>query len=245
LEGPAQIELEGRCSMRANKRIGVIIPALNEEAAIGRVIADIPVWVDEIVVVDNGSSDATVSVAAAAGARVVNESRRGYGSACQTGIATLTGADIVVFLDGDYSDFPAEMARLVDPIAAGSAQLIIGSRVAGLHARGALTPHQLFGNWFACRLMSLFFGAHYTDLGPFRAIDRQALQSLQMKDPAFGWTVEMQIQALRLGLAVAEVPVSYRARIGTSKISGTVIGSLRAGYTILTTIMRAALTPAR
>jgi glycosyltransferase involved in cell wall biosynthesis len=231
--------------MRANKRIGVVIPALNEEAAIGRVIADIPAWVDEIVVVDNGSKDATVAVAAAAGARVVIENRRGYGSACQTGIAALGTTDIVVFVDGDYSDFPAEMAGLVDPITTGSAHLVIGSRVISRAARGALTPHQRFGNWFACRLMTWFFGAHYTDLGPFRAIDRTALESLHMKDTAFGWTIEMQIRALLMGLAVAEVPVSYRARIGTSKISGTVVGSLRAGYTILATIMWTALTQAR
>lgn len=227
--------------MRQNKRIGVVIPALNEEAAIGRVIADIPSWVDEIVVADNGSTDATPARAAAAGARVVIEKRRGYGSACQAGLAALTGADIIVFLDGDYSDHPGEMSRLVDPIAAGTAQLVIGSRVAGEAVRGALTPHQRLGNWIACRLMSLFFRSHFTDLGPFRAIDSRALKSLYMKDPAFGWTVEMQIKALRLGLTVAEVPVSYRARIGTSKISGTVAGSLRAGYTILSTIMRAAL----
>jgi glycosyltransferase involved in cell wall biosynthesis len=230
--------------MKLGKRVSVIIPALNEDAAIGRVIADIPPWVDDIVVADNGSSDRTVECAAAAGARVVIENRRGYGIACQTGIAALGSTDIVVFLDGDYSDFPGEMARLVDPIALGDAHLVIGSRISGGAARGALTPHQRFGNWFACRLMSLLFGAHYTDLGPFRAIERAALQSLRMKDPAFGWTVEMQIRALRQGLAVAEVPVSYRARIGTSKISGTVIGSIRAGYTILTTIMRAAITPA-
>ena len=231
--------------MRANKRIGVIIPALNEEAAIGRVIADIPAWVDEIIVVDNGSSDATVKVASAAGARVVVENLRGYGSACQTGIAALNHADIVVFLDGDYSDFPGEMAQLVDPIAAGVAQLVIGSRVSGRASSGALTPHQRFGNWVACRLMSLLFGARYTDLGPFRAIDLKALQSLGMKDQTFGWTVEMQIRALRAGLKVAEVPVNYRARIGQSKISGTVLGSLRAGYSIMRIIFRAALAPAR
>jgi glycosyltransferase involved in cell wall biosynthesis len=227
--------------MRAGKRIGVLIPALDEERAIGRVIADIPCWVDDIVVVDNGSRDRTPDVARAAGARVISEPRRGYGVACQTGLSALTDVDIVVFLDGDYSDFPAEMTQLVDPIAEGSASLVIGSRVTGRAERGALTPQQRFGNRLACALMRVLFGARYTDLGPFRAVDRAALKALGMRDLAYGWTVEMQIRALKAGLTVIERPVSYRVRIGTSKISGTVWGSLRAGTTIMRVIAQSVL----
>jgi glycosyltransferase involved in cell wall biosynthesis len=230
--------------MRLGKRIGVIIPALDEERAIARVIAEIPGWVEDIVVVDNGSRDATACVAQGAGARVVTENQRGYGMACQTGLAALYAVDIVVFLDGDYSDHACEMARLVDPIASGCADLVVGSRVAGGADRGALTPQQRFGNWLACVLMRRLLGARYTDLGPFRAIDRAALADIGMKDRAFGWTVEMQIRSLQAGLRVREVPVSYRARIGKSKISGTVMGSLRAGTTILGVILRAAIEPA-
>lgn len=227
--------------MRYGQRIGVIIPALNEARAIGHVIAAIPDWVDAIVVVDNGSTDATADVARTAGATVVTEVVRGYGLACQTGLAHLPATDIVVFLDGDFSDYPAEMQRLVDPVATAAADLVIGSRITGHAARGALTPQQRFGNWLACRLMQVFFAARYTDLGPFRAISRRHLDALRMTDRAFGWTVEMQIRALQSGLRVIEVPVSYRPRIGTSKISGTVLGSLRAGHTILRVIFRAAL----
>lgn len=227
--------------MRNGKRIGVLIPALDEERAIGRVIADIPAWVDDIVVVDNGSRDRTADVARAAGARVVSEPRRGYGVACQTGLTALTDVDIVVFLDGDYSDYPEEMTCLVGPIVEGKASLVIGSRVTGRAEKGALTPQQRFGNRLACGLMRVLFGASYTDLGPFRAIDRAALTSLGMKDLAYGWTVEMQIRALKAGLTVIEQPVSYRARIGKSKISGTVWGSLRAGSTIMRVIAQSAL----
>jgi glycosyltransferase involved in cell wall biosynthesis len=227
--------------VRHGKRVGVIIPALDEEHAIGRVIADIPKWVDDIVVVDNGSRDKTSEVATAAGARVVTEPRRGYGRACQSGLAVLSAVDIIVFLDGDYSDFPGEMSLLVDPIVHAHADLVIGSRVTGQATRGALTPQQRFGNRLACGLMRLLFNGRYTDLGPFRAIDTMALQALGMQDMAFGWTVEMQIRALKAGLTVVEQPVSYRARIGTSKISGTILGSLRAGSTIMTVIARSAL----
>lgn len=227
--------------MRGAKRIGAIIPALDEEHAIGRVVADIPGWVDDIVVVDNGSRDETAAVARTAGARVVSEPRRGYGIACQTGLAALPVCDIVVFLDGDYSDYPGEMPRLVDPIVEGLADLVIGSRVAGEAQPGALTLQQRFGNRLACGLMRLLFQARYTDLGPFRAIKRSALDSLKMKDLAFGWTIEMQIRALKTGLVVIERPVSYRPRIGQSKISGTLLGSLRAGTTIMRVILQSAL----
>ncbi len=227
--------------MRGAKRIGAIIPALDEEHAIGRVVADIPGWVDDIVVVDNGSRDETAAVARTAGARVVSEPRRGYGIACQTGLAALQVCDIVVFLDGDYSDYPGEMSRLVDPIVEGLADLVIGSRVAGEALPGALTLQQRFGNRLACGLMRLLFQARYTDLGPFRAIKREALDGLKMKDLAFGWTIEMQIRALKAGLVVIERPVSYRPRIGQSKISGTLFGSLRAGTTIMRVILQSAL----
>jgi len=226
--------------MRYGHRIGVVIPALNEEAAIGRVIGDIPRWVDEIIVADNGSTDRTADVARAAGARVVTEPRRGYGSACHAGIAALGSVDVVVFLDGDYSDDPREMDAVIAPIVAGTADLVIGSRVIGRPERGALMPQQRFGNWLACRLMRLFFGASYTDLGPFRAIRADAMKRLGMQDQNYGWTVEMQIKASQLSLLSLEVPVTYRARIGVSKISGTVRGTILAGLTILRVIARSA-----
>ena len=226
--------------MRHGQRIGVVIPALNEEQAIGRVIAEIPAWVDEVVVADNGSVDRTPAVARAAGARVVTEAQRGYGAACQAGISALSGVDIVVFLDGDHSDRPQEMAALVDPIAAGRADFVVGSRVSGEREPGALTPQQRFGNWLACRLIGRLSGTRCSDLGPFRAIRAEALKRLELKDRAYGWTVEMQLSAAEKGLKYLEVPVSYRVRIGTSKISGTVLGSLKAGITILTVIGRSA-----
>jgi glycosyltransferase involved in cell wall biosynthesis len=226
--------------MRNGKRVGVVIPALNEEQAIGRVIGDIPSWVDDIVVADNGSHDRTAVAALAAGARIVTEYERGYGAACQAGIAELRSPDIVVFLDGDYSDRPQEMEALIDPIATGHADFVVGSRVRGQRERGALTPQQRFGNWLACRLIWRFWGTPCSDLGPFRAIRADALQSLDIKDRAFGWTVEMQLKAAERGLRYSEVPVSYRARIGASKISGTLRGSLLAGTTILAVIARTA-----
>jgi len=226
--------------MRHGKKISVVIPALNEEQAIGHVIADIPAWADEIVVVDNGSHDGTAHAAEKAGARVVSEFERGYGAACQTGIRALNAPDIIVFLDGDYSDRPDEMALIADPIAEGQADFVVGSRVRGRRGPGALTPQQRFGNWLACRLIRRIWGTPCSDLGPFRAIRADALGALDMKDRAFGWTVEMQLKAAESGLRYLEVPVSYRARIGTSKISGTLRGSVLAGVTILTVIARSA-----
>ncbi|MBI2422142.1 MAG: TIGR04283 family arsenosugar biosynthesis glycosyltransferase [Candidatus Hydrogenedentes bacterium] len=227
--------------MREQHRIAVIIPALNEAASIAQVIAEIPPWADEIIVADNGSTDATASVAAAAGAKVVHESRRGYGSACLCAMAQLNNPDIVVFLDGDYSDYPGEMALLVDPILAGEVDLVIGSRMRGEHERGALTPQAAFGNGLATRLIRLFWGVTYTDLGPFRAIRYSTLLALGMRDPGYGWTVEMQIRAALQRVPATEVPVRYRKRIGISKVSGTVRGVLGAGYKILGTIAVAAL----
>lgn len=219
--------------------VSVIIPAFNEEESIGKVIADIPkACVQEIIVVDNGSLDQTAEVAHTAGARVVREARRGYGSACLAGIAALSTPEIVVFLDGDYSDFPSEMSLLIQPILAGDAEMVIGSRIRGAREKGALLPQARFGNAFATFLIRLLFHVQYTDLGPFRAVRYEQLLAMDMQDKTFGWTVEMQVKAAKMGLRVCEVPVSYRKRIGQSKITGTVRGTILAGYKILTTILR-------
>ena len=219
--------------------VSVIIPAFNEEESIGKVIADIPkVCVGEIIVVDNGSIDRTAEVAHAAGARVVQETRKGYGYACLAGIAALSTPEIVVFLDGDYSDFPSEMSLLIQPILAGDAEMVIGSRIRGAREKGALLPQARFGNALATFLIRLLFHVQYTDLGPFRAVRYEQLLAMDMQDKTFGWTVEMQVKAAKMGLRVCEVPVSYRKRIGQSKITGTVRGTILAGYKILTTILR-------
>ena len=227
--------------MWKNKRISVIIPALNEEQSIKNVIGSIPSWVDEIVVADNGSSDNTAINAKDAGARVVTELRRGYGSACLKGMSALDNPDIVVFLDGDFSDYPEEMASLVDPIVADRADFVIGSRVHEGIESGALSLQQRFGNRLACLLIHFFWRTRFTDLGPFRAILFSALKSLDMHDPDYGWTIEMQIKAVKHGLRIIEVPVGYRKRIGRSKVSGTIRGVIGAGYKILGTIFLEAL----
>ena len=235
----------GIAVMRGGKRIAVVIPALNEACAIARVLADIPAWVDRIVVADNGSSDGTAEVAQRAGAIVVTEPQRGYGAACLKGLAETRDADIIVFLDGDYSDHPDEMAMLVDPIAADTADLVIGSRVLGRREPGSLTIQQRFGNWLATWLILRIWRTRYSDLGPFRAIDAPSLDRLAMAHRTYGWTVEMQIKAAIAGLRIEEVPVSYRRRIGVSKVSGTVQGTIKAGYTILSLIGRFAIAPPR
>ncbi|NOY83096.1 MAG: DUF2064 domain-containing protein [Kiritimatiellaeota bacterium] len=228
--------------MRKDACIAVVIPALNEEASLGKVVEAIPEWVDHVVVVDNGSVDATAEVGRKAGARVVREPRRGYGQACLAGLAVVRNkADVVVFLDADFSDDPNCMDRLVDPVATGAADLVIGSRTLGEREKGALTLQARFGNWLACRLIRLFWGVGYTDLGPFRAADAAALERLQMQDRDYGWTVEMQIKAACRGLRVREVPTPYRRRVGKSKISGTVRGVLGAGTKILGWVFAAAL----
>ncbi len=222
--------------MRNGRRIGVIIPALNEEEAISKVIEAVPDWVDCIVVADNGSQDRTGEVARKSGARVVREDERGYGAACLAGLLTLPSSDIIVFLDGDYSDHPEDMEQIIGPILRGGADLVIGSRVLGGAERGSLTPQQLFGNWLATRLIRLIWGIQFSDLGPFRAIRDDALRMLEMEDRNFGWTVEMQVKAAKAGLKCVEVPVRYRKRIGVSKVSGTLSGTVKAGTKILAVI---------
>lgn len=220
--------------------IACVIPVLNERSSIGLVIRALPSGVSRVVVVDNGSTDGTGDEALACGAEVVNEPRRGYGSACLRGIDHLRSRppDILVFLDGDYSDYPEEMPWLVEPIERGRADLVVGSRVRGRAEPGALLPQARFGNWLATSLIRFFTGFAYTDLGPFRAIKFDRLLDLDMDDRGFGWTVQMQIRAVKEGLRVIEVPVGYRKRIGKSKISGTLRGSVAAGAIILTTIWR-------
>ena len=219
--------------------ISVIIPVFNEQDAIEKVIGDIPSDLSaEIIVVDNGSTDQTAKLAAAMGARIVRENRRGYGSACLAGIAATREPDIVVFLDGDYSDHPNEMSDLIAPILENRADLVIGSRVLGNSEPGALMIQARFGNRLATSLIKILFGVSYTDLGPFRAIRYGALMDLNMRDKTFGWTVEMQVKAAKRALKIQEVPVSYRKRIGVSKITGTLKGTLKAGWKILFTIFR-------
>lgn len=229
--------------MRDRAKIAVIIPALNEQASLGKVLDAVPDWVDDVVVGDNGSMDGTAQVAVEHGARVVSEPRRGYGSACLRAMAALDNPDVVVFLDGDYSDYPQEMASLVDPILADRADLVIGSRVTGEREKGALTLQARFGNWLSCWLIGLFWKTTFTDLGPFRAIGARALLALDMADPDYGWTVEMQVKAARQGMTCIEVPVRYRKRIGRSKVSGTWRGVIGAGVKILGTIFLQLLSP--
>ena len=227
--------------MRRGSRIGVVIPAQNEEHAIARVIEDIPFWVDDIIVADNGSSDKTAEIARAAGAIVVYEPKSGYGAACLKGIAALPPVDVIVFADGDYADYVEDMAELVDPILHGRADLVIGSRALGKCQAGSLTAPQIFGNWLATRLIALLWSQQFTDLGPFRAIRSDALKALEMADQNYGWTVEMQIKAAKTGLKCREVPARYRQRIGVSKVSGTIRGTLLAGSKILWMIARHAV----
>jgi hypothetical protein len=232
----------------------VIIPAFNEARAIGRVVGDLPARtpagarVREVVVVNNASTDATEANARAAGATVLTEARRGYGFACLRGLAyaaakpSAARPDVIVFLDGDYSDHPDEVTRLLAPIEAGVADFVVGSRIRGDAEPGAMLPQAQVGNRLACALMRWIWGARYTDLGPFRALRFIDLRALGMQDTTFGWTIEMQIKAVEAGLRVAEVPVSYRRRVGVSKITGTIRGTVRASVKILWTIGRMALT---
>lgn len=248
-ENPDSADLRGRGEVwwpptweasRSEAVIDVVVPALNEERSLPRVLRDLPdEWIRRVVVVDNGSTDATAQRAASNGAEVVEEPRRGYGSACLAGLDHLSSnpPEIVTFIDADHSDVPEQLPRVTAPLVDDSADLAIGSRTIGRTQRGALTPQARFGNKLACTLIELLYGYRFTDLGPFRAIRWEALQELSMSDPDFGWTVEMQVKAAQRELEVVEVPVTYRRRrVGRSKISGTVKGSVLAGYKILWTI---------
>ncbi|WP_159949055.1 glycosyltransferase family 2 protein [Polaribacter septentrionalilitoris] len=217
--------------------IKVIIPAYNEQDSIGNVVNDIPKIVDEVIVVSNNSTDQTETNAKKAGATVLTEERKGYGYACLKGMDYIAQQEkkpnIIVFLDGDYSDYPEQLTELVHPILNNNIDFVVGARVKKLRESGAMTPQQVFGNWLATFLMKLFFGAKFTDLGPFRAIKYNKLLALQMQDKTYGWTVEMQLKALKQKLTYTEIPMKYRNRIGVSKVSGTVKGTIFAGIKIL------------
>lgn len=221
-------------------KVAVVIPAFNEERSVGLVLEEIPAaHVSQVIVVDNGSTDHTAHVAGRHGATVVRENRRGYGAACLRGIGLVEDdTDVIVILDGDHSDYPGDLPALLEPIAAGRADLVIGSRTLGRVERGALPWNQRWGNSLATLLMRLLYGRKFTDMGPFRAIRREHLLAYRMCDPTFGWNVEMQAKALAAGSRIVEVPVRYRRRIGRSKISGTVRGTVMAGTKILATIFR-------
>ncbi|MFY0599714.1 MAG: glycosyltransferase family 2 protein [Cyclobacteriaceae bacterium] len=223
--------------------IRVIIPAFNEQNAVGLVVDEIPKdWVEDIIVVDNGSNDDTYEIAQQRGATALKESRRGYGQACLKGMEHIRKSekapDIVVFLDGDHSDYPSQLPSLVNPIINNKADLVIGSRSLGQKEKGSMTIQQIFGNWLATSLIKIFYGVTYTDLGPFRAVRYSSLLDIDMKDTNYGWTVEMQLKAAKLKLKTLDVPVDYRQRIGVSKVSGTLKGTILAGYKILFTIFR-------
>jgi len=230
-----------------NPIIKVIIPAYNEEKSITKVINDIPTIVDEIIVVNNNSTDKTEQNAAEAGATILKEPRKGYGYACLKGMDYIANQkashfpDIIVFLDCDYSDYPEQLIQLIAPILNDKIDFVIGSRVKKYRETGAMTPQQIFGNWLATFLMTIFFGAKYTDLGPFRAIKYEKLIQLKMEDKTYGWTVEMQLKAIKQKLSYTEIPVKYRNRIGVSKVSGTLKGTIFAGIKILGWIFKYSL----
>lgn len=223
--------------------IRVIIPAFNEQNAVGLVIDEIPKeWVSEIIVVDNGSTDDTFEQAKSRGATALKEPTRGYGNACLKGMKHIAESkiqpEIVVFLDGDHSDHPEQLVDLVKPIIDNEADMVIGSRALGQKEKGSMTPQQVFGNWLATTLIKIFYRKKYTDLGPFRAIRYESLLTIDMKDRTYGWTVEMQLKAAKLNLRTKDVAVNYRQRIGVSKVSGTIKGTLGAGYKIIYTIFK-------
>lgn len=228
--------------MTSDPIIKVIIPAFNEADSIGLVINDLPEGVDEVIVVSNNSTDLTVENASIAGATVLKEARRGYGFACLKGLQYVAGLstlpDIIVFIDGDYSDYPEQLTQLVQPIVENDIDFVIGARDKKLREAGSMTTPQIFGNWLATGLMKLFFKSTFTDLGPFRAIKYGKLVALNMEDQTYGWTVEMQLKALKKNYSYVEVPVKYRNRIGVSKVSGTLKGAIFAGVKILTWIFK-------
>lgn len=219
----------------------IIIPALNEQDAIGGVVRSVKRKVDRVIVVDNGSTDRTANEARSAGADIVYAQPAGYGRACLAGVSAAPEADLLIFMDGDGADDPNDLDALITPIRLRDVDFMVGSRALGNVQRGALTLPQRWGNTLATSLMKLFWGGSFTDLGPFRAIERKAYERLNMQAPTFGWTVEMQVRALKLGLKFGEVPVAYRRRIGVSKISGTVEGVIFAGAYILGTIFKEAV----
>ncbi len=220
----------------------VIIPAYNEENAIANVIKEIPNYVSEVIVVSNNSTDKTIEVATNAGATVLSEMRKGYGYACLKGMEYIADQnkkpEIIVFLDGDYSDYPEELTQIVEPIITHNVDFVIGARVSKLREKGSMTPQQVFGNWLATFLMRLFFKAKFTDLGPFRAIKYNELLKLEMEDKTYGWTVEMQLKVLKQKMTYVEIPVRYKNRIGVSKVSGTVKGTIMAGIKIISWILK-------
>lgn len=223
--------------------VKVIIPAFNEENGIRQVLKDIPYdLVNEVIVVNNASTDQTSLIAEKEGATVLTEPQKGYGRACLKGLGYINELkekpEVIVFLDADYSDYPEEMIKLLAPINSGKADLVIGSRALGKRQKGSMTPQQIFGNFLATKLIRLFYGIKFTDLGPFRAVRYDTLLKMNMQDKTYGWTVEMQLKAAKMGVKSVEVPVSYRPRIGFSKISGTVRGTVMAGYKIITTIFK-------
>ncbi len=222
--------------------IKVIIPAYNEQDSIGHVIKDIPSIVDEIIVVSNNSTDNTENIAKEAGAKVLLENQKGYGYACLMGMTYIARQevkpDIIVFLDGDYSDYPEQLTEIVTPILNDDIDFVIGARVKRLREKGSMTFAQIFGNWLATFLMRIMFRSTFTDLGPFRAIKYEKLLALNMQDKTYGWTVEMQLKALKQKLSYVEIPVKYRNRIGVSKVSGTVKGAFMAGVKILSWIFK-------
>jgi len=225
-----------------NHLIKVIIPAYNEQDSIAHVVNDIPKIVDEVIVISNNSTDKTELNAKNAGATVLKETKKGYGYACLKGLDYIskqkTKPDIIVFLDGDYSDYPEQLTEIVDPIINKDIDFVVGARVKKLRESGSMTPQQVFGNWLATFLMKLFFGAKFSDLGPFRAIKYNKLLALNMEDKTYGWTVEMQLKVLKQKMTYKEIPVKYRNRIGVSKVSGTVKGTIFAGIKILSWIFK-------
>jgi len=225
-----------------NHLIKVIIPAYNEQDSIAHVVNDIPKIVDEVIVISNNSTDKTELNAKNAGATVLTETKKGYGYACLKGLDYIskqkTKPDIIVFLDGDYSDYPEQLTEIVDPIINKDIDFVVGARVKKLRESGSMTPQQVFGNWLATFLMKLFFGAKFSDLGPFRAIKYDKLLALEMEDKTYGWTVEMQLKVLKQKMTYKEIPVKYRNRIGVSKVSGTVKGTIFAGIKILSWIFK-------
>jgi glycosyltransferase involved in cell wall biosynthesis len=240
--GADHLSGDAASGLQATPRITVIIPALNEAPSIAGVVRSLreqgAASLHDIIVVDNGSTDATAAQARRAGATVVREERRGYGFACRAGVLAATDAEVIVLLDGDAADDPQDLPRVLEPLLGNEADLVVGSRARGSRERGSMTPQQVLGNRLAAFLMSLLYGVEVSDLGPFRAVRRRDLLALEMREMGYGWSVEMMVKAARAGYRYHEVPVRYHRRIGVSKVGGTLKGSLKAGWSILYTTMR-------